>query len=78
MFDVRNINMNQLMLFVVDLSQDCGSIVLHASFDADPLTPVSSCLVSIVYCVCFVVARLTSLVWWQFSVLPWHRFVFSS
>ena len=30
-----------LMLLVVDLSQDCGSIVLHASFDANPLPPVS-------------------------------------
>ena len=35
------------MLLVVDLSQDCGSIVLHASFDANPLPPLSSCPVSI-------------------------------
>jgi len=31
-----------LMLFVADLSQECGSVVLHASFDANPLQPAPS------------------------------------
>jgi len=35
-----------LVLFVSDLSQDCGSIVLHASFDADPLPPAPPCPVN--------------------------------
>jgi len=33
-------------LRVSDLSQDCGSIVLHASFDANPLPPAPSCPVN--------------------------------
>jgi len=52
MCDVTDIDKNIFQcLLVVDLSQDCGSIVLHASFDANPLPPVSACLVNIVYCI---------------------------
>ena len=37
------------MLLVSDLNQDCGSVVLHASFDANPFPPPPSCSVNILY-----------------------------
>ena len=53
------------MLLVVDLSQDCGSIVLHASFDANPLPPLSSCPVNIF--IIYVLLAATSLCWVGFG-----------
>jgi len=66
------------MLLVVDLSQDCGSIVLHASFDADPLPPVSSCLVNIVCCICYVGCYKFKLVSGPMAVMRPDSFVNSS